>query len=338
MFSVVNPWGASAWQFLELLQKRWLKNVVFVLQQADLREATEVEAVTQHLRQTAMQRFGQAFPIFAVSAKKALHVQDERRGQGAAVDGEQFRRRWKTFINEHVSSGETREREAQERLPDGAGGPARAFRAGAGSERIIAADREQLAHLRETVAQMQKRSGLQVEGFLRGVDTAYDRVQQQGEHLLKEQLKIWQSIKLVFGRNAAWQHDFQRNIEEMLRTAIAKQMEHALSLLENELKSVWSQLHDSLHNHFNSEARKSFGEPMSDFAEQRTRLLQKIDMVMVERHGRRFHRKAVARVVSGIGDEAALFRWGPRSPAASRRRLPRNWRLSWFSISRASWR
>ena len=49
VFSVVNPWGASAWQFLELLQKRWLKNVIFVLQQQDLREPEEVEAVMQHL-------------------------------------------------------------------------------------------------------------------------------------------------------------------------------------------------------------------------------------------------------------------------------------------------
>ena len=72
VFSVVNPWGASAWQFLELLQKRWLKNVIFVLQQMDLRDERRCEAVIQHLRQTAMTRFGQAFPIFPVSAKKAF--------------------------------------------------------------------------------------------------------------------------------------------------------------------------------------------------------------------------------------------------------------------------
>ena len=96
VFSVVNPWGASAWQFLELLQKRWLKNVIFVLQQQmDLRDETEVQAVIQHLRQTAMTRFGQSFPIFPVSAKESLYVQDERRGQGTAVGGEQVRRRWK---------------------------------------------------------------------------------------------------------------------------------------------------------------------------------------------------------------------------------------------------
>ena len=72
VFSVVNPWAASAWQFLDLLQKRWLKNVVFVVQQADLRDEREVGIIVDHLRQTAMQKLGQAVPIFPLSAKKAL--------------------------------------------------------------------------------------------------------------------------------------------------------------------------------------------------------------------------------------------------------------------------
>ena len=282
VFSVVNPWVASAWEFLNLLQKRWLKNVVFVLQQADLRDPAEVEAVSQHLRQTAMQRLGQAFPIFAVSAKKALL------SKTTGVDKDRL---WaesnfatlETFINEHVSSAETRGAKLKSVCQTAQVVLRELSEQARASERIIAADREQLVHLRETVAQMQKRSALQVEGFLRGVDTAYDRCQQQGEHLLKEQLRFWQSFKLAFGRGDAWQRDFQRNIENSLRAAIAKQMEHALSLLENELKSVWTQLHDSLQNNFNPEARKSLGKPLSDLAEQRAQLVQKIDMVMVER-------------------------------------------------------
>ena len=39
VFSVVNPWGASAWELLRFVNQKWLKNVVFVLQQADLRDA-----------------------------------------------------------------------------------------------------------------------------------------------------------------------------------------------------------------------------------------------------------------------------------------------------------
>src|SRR5438094_6655447 len=43
VFSVVNPWSQSAWNLLKFVQKKWLKNVVFVLQQADLREPNEIE-------------------------------------------------------------------------------------------------------------------------------------------------------------------------------------------------------------------------------------------------------------------------------------------------------
>jgi len=38
-FSVVNPWGASAWSLLGKIHQQWYKNVIFVLQQCDLREA-----------------------------------------------------------------------------------------------------------------------------------------------------------------------------------------------------------------------------------------------------------------------------------------------------------
>src|SRR3984893_1897869 len=72
VFSVANPWTQSAWDFLKFVQKKWLKNVVFVLQQSDLRDPTEVEVIRRHLQETAMQKLGVALPIFAVSARKAL--------------------------------------------------------------------------------------------------------------------------------------------------------------------------------------------------------------------------------------------------------------------------
>src|ERR1700730_3360660 len=72
VFSVVNPWTQSAWEFLKLVQKKWLKNVVFVVQQADLRDAKEIEVIRRHHQETAMQRLGVNLPVFAVSARKAL--------------------------------------------------------------------------------------------------------------------------------------------------------------------------------------------------------------------------------------------------------------------------
>src|SRR6266568_7172890 len=72
VFSVANPWTQSNWEFLDFLQKTWLKNVIFVLQQVDLREPTEIDVIYRHLQDTAMRRLGFVPPIFAVSARKAL--------------------------------------------------------------------------------------------------------------------------------------------------------------------------------------------------------------------------------------------------------------------------
>jgi small GTP-binding protein len=71
VFSAINPWGASAWQFLEKVHRQWMRNVIFVLQQSDLRSPEEIQVITDYMRQLCQQRFGRQFPLFPVSAKHA---------------------------------------------------------------------------------------------------------------------------------------------------------------------------------------------------------------------------------------------------------------------------
>lgn len=71
VFSAMNPWAASAWQFLEKVHRNWMRNVVFVLQQCDLRSPEEIQVITDYMAQLTEQRFGRTFPLFPVSAKKA---------------------------------------------------------------------------------------------------------------------------------------------------------------------------------------------------------------------------------------------------------------------------
>jgi len=72
VFSAMNPWGASAWQFLEKVHREWMRHVVFVLQQSDLRSPEEIQVITDYMGQLTRQRFGREFPLFAVSGKKAI--------------------------------------------------------------------------------------------------------------------------------------------------------------------------------------------------------------------------------------------------------------------------
>ena len=281
VFSVVNPWGASAWQFLEHLQRKWLKNVVFVVQQTDLREEREVQAIVQHLKQTAAGRFGQALPVFPVSAKKAFLSKTSGVDKARLWEESRFAP-LEDYINEIVGTGEARreklrsiDKTAQVILADLAG-------SARNDARVASADRTELTRLQAAVAQHRSRAGIGVEAFLRGIDTAFSRCQHQAEHQLAQRMRPGASLGLAFRVKAHWQHDFQRNFESMLHAAVSRQTAHAFDLLEGELRSVWTQLSESLRANLSAGARGRLTPGVVDFAEQRPRLTEKIEVATVE--------------------------------------------------------
>lgn len=72
VFPVTNPWGAATWNFLSELTPESLQRVVFVIQQADQRDANDLMVILGHLKDLSMKRIGSAPPVFAVSGKLAL--------------------------------------------------------------------------------------------------------------------------------------------------------------------------------------------------------------------------------------------------------------------------
>ncbi|MEM7147832.1 MAG: hypothetical protein AAF591_22205, partial [Verrucomicrobiota bacterium] len=72
LFAADQPWHARSWDLLEKVHRKWHRQVVFVLQRADMRGRRELDAIVEHMGVTGMKRVGQAFPVFAVSGKQAL--------------------------------------------------------------------------------------------------------------------------------------------------------------------------------------------------------------------------------------------------------------------------
>ena len=71
-FPATNPWSAASWEFLEHIHRDWLKKIVLVLQQADLRTPEEITAITEHMQAITRQRLGVELPVYPVSARLAL--------------------------------------------------------------------------------------------------------------------------------------------------------------------------------------------------------------------------------------------------------------------------
>jgi len=207
VFSVVNPWTQSAWDLLAFVQKRWLKNIVFVLQQADLRDAAEIAVIRRHLQDTALQKLGTTPPIFAVSARQALLARTGAPGAASLEEKSQI-----VPLQEHIdlimsdasahalklrSAWQT----AQVVLQEIASEVREAFR-------TISHDEERFDRLMHFLQVRKEQTLRQVHGFVRGTDQACRDCAVQGTRFLESKLTFWTTVNMIWRRDY-WQRDFQ---------------------------------------------------------------------------------------------------------------------------------
>jgi GTPase SAR1 family protein len=281
VFSVVNPWTQSAWDFLKFVQKKWLKNILFILQQADLREPSEIDLIRRHLQDNAIQRLGFAPPIFAVSARKALLART------TGVDKERL---WKESqfgplqdqINSIVAESSARLVKLRTAIQT-----AQVMLGEISSEvresiETTARDEARVTRLNDFLQARKEQSLRHVAGLIHGVDQACRDCAASGSKLLEEKLSFWRTWQIIW-RRTRWQRDFQMQIEMKLRQTIEPQVEQAVQILETDLRALWPQLNEMLEALMEKDLKRQVPKTIPDFARQRRELLQSVRLALVER-------------------------------------------------------
>jgi small GTP-binding protein len=281
VFAVTNPWAASAWDFLRLIGQQWKKNIVFVVQQADLRDPHEVEIVSKHLDQTVLQILGANCPIFAVSAKKAFLAKTSPNVDREKLWSESHFGELEDWITETVSRSDERGGKLRSVALTAqvlAGGLRARLQ---GSLDMLKSDQEKLASIRSTFDGRKTQTQRQVGGFIREIEQAYDACRERGEKILEERLTVGQTFKMVFA-GARWEKDFQDKVESEVKKEVQSKIEHALSLLESDLRSMWQDLQDKVNVQFGSETKKQVRAVMPGFLTQRQEVLQRLQLTLLE--------------------------------------------------------
>jgi len=288
VFSVTNPWGATAWQFLQHLHRKWLKKVIFVIQQRDLRSPSEVQSIVTHMEQTMLQKIGERCPIFPVSAKLAWEskqLQDiparAHLWQESGFDA------LEGYISDSVTGGGTRAdklrsvcRSAQVILGEFSRQMTAAWE-------TVVNDQKKLRELRGVLDERADQSFRQVGGVLWTIAQASERAQRKGEELLREKLTFVGTVKLIFGKGG-WENFFQAELETRQRDTLTKLVRESLELVEGDLKSVWKQVQELMQRSFSDHEFPMF----PDFARQRKELLERIELALIERtEGEEFQRQ-----------------------------------------------
>jgi small GTP-binding protein len=280
VFSVANPWTQSNWDFLDFLQKTWLKNVIIVLQQIDLREPTEIDVIQRHLQDTAMRRLGFVPPLFAVSARKALLART------SGVDKEKL---WEESafapleeqIGFIVTESSTRMLKLRSTFQ-----AARAVlqdfdREIRGHVDKLAADAAVLERLDGLLATRREQMLRQGASLVREVERAYDETTKERAELLRKKLTWWRSFSLIW-RSSAGQEELHGRIETQLRQLMQPQMDKAIRTLEADLRGLWPQIQDMLENQLSPDLQTEARQSVPDFAGQRRELSESIQTAFID--------------------------------------------------------
>ncbi len=280
VFSVANPWTQSNWEFLDFLQKTWLKNVIFVLQQIDLREPTEIDVIHRHLQDTAMRRLGFVPPIFAVSARKALLART------SGVDKEKL---WEESafapleeqINFIVSESSTRMLKLRSTFQAARVVLEDLYREIRGFRDKISADIAALDRLSALLQTRREQMSRQVTALVREVEAAYDETAKERIALLQQELTWGRSFSLLWRRRTG-QKELHAKIETKLRQLLQPQMDKAVRTLEADLRGLWPQMQDLLENQLSADLQKEARQSVPDFAGQRRELSESIQTAFID--------------------------------------------------------
>ena len=281
VFSVVNPWTQSAWDFLKLVQKKWLKNVVFVLQQADLRDPKEVEVIRRHLQETAVDRLGVHLPVFTVSARKALLSRTNAVDKTRLWTESQFGP-LEEQINLIVSEASTAMLKFRSANQTGRVMFDEIRTELQNSMEIIERDEKRLTRVNQFIESRQEQTGRQISGLLRDVEKVCRDCIKEGYQLLETKLSFWRTWRLLWNQSN-WQREFQMELEMKLRQRVQPEVEHAVQMLEVDLRGVWPQLNETLDSFVTSDLRAQAPRTIHDFAQHRRELLQAVHLALVER-------------------------------------------------------
>jgi tRNA U34 5-carboxymethylaminomethyl modifying GTPase MnmE/TrmE len=273
VFSVANPWTQSNWEFLDFLQKTWLKNVIFVLQQIDLREPTEIDVIHRHLQDTAMRRLGFVPPIFPVSARKALLARTSGLDKEKLWEESAFQP-LEEQINFIVNESSTRMLKLRSTFQATRATLEDLNREIRGFLDKILSDRAVLDRLDGLLQTRREQMLRQVKALVREVESAYDETTKERAHLLRQELKWWRGFSLIWARSSPEQ--LHGRIEQNLRQLMQPQMDKAVRALEADLRALWPQIQDLLENQLSPDLQKEARQNLPDFAGQRRDLSESI--------------------------------------------------------------
>ena len=289
VFSVTNPWSSSSREFLAHIGDRPPRKAVFVLQQCDLRDALEVDAVAKHLEQIIHEKFPEECRVFPVSAKLALLSKTAAADKEGLFQQSNFGA-LESYIDDIAAGNGERTAVLRAACRRALGILEELAEKTRGAFVILKRDIEVLAELDFDIEERRSQAARLAGGVQWTVAQTYERMQKRGEEILQQ--------KGLFKRGSR-EEKLQPPIDAKFEESILRQIQHSMELLEGDLLLVWPQFHETIRRMFPDQDPAA--EP-ADLINERTQLLQQIELSIWGKKSPEYFGQQASRLFAGMAE------------------------------------
>lgn len=268
VFEAKNPYRQSAWEFFDFINTEWRRKVIFVLQQKDLMNESELPVNVNGVIQHAQKKGIEAPHVFAVSAKLEQEGKEQESGFLPLRE----------YIRENITGGKAPVLKLTNNINTCRNLNERIGKGVADRRRQLEADQQFRQDVTETLVKQEAKSLRQVEMLVENLLTGYDRITLATEEELIEGLSFFSLLK----RTIAGIFSKKASAQEWLE-ALAKDLDQQLHLeLQNKLNDNVADLADSIQQmakiidlkiHKSETILRNNHEIFSDIAERRATVM-----------------------------------------------------------------
>ena len=234
VFEAKNPYRQSAWDFLDYVNQKWRKKVIFVLQQADLVDADDLAVNLKGVRDHAIKK-GIAEPkVFAVSAKRELKGEEN-----SGFD------KIRSFVAHTITGGNnirlkianllTTTRNIMESIDEGI----------AKRKQQIEEDTSFRGNVNALLDRAEDKAGTQVDDLVRELIREYDRqtldLKKQFEDGLGVGTLLKKSVMSLFDKSQSmeeWMKTISDSIENKLKPALERKMRNGILNISDSVRQM----------------------------------------------------------------------------------------------------
>ena len=269
VFEAKNPYRQSSWDFFDFIHKDWRKKIIFVLQQSDLLNESDLKTNIEGVRKHAEKKGLLEPQIFAVSAK----LEQEGKHEESNFAG------IREYIKENITGGRAPLMKLKNNIDTSKTILSRIKEGMSLRERQLQADNKFRLEVKKTLNEQEKKSLYQVDVLIENILGAYENITRETEQEInkglnpfnllgksfKSMLSDKESVKTWFERVA---QDLERNLTKNLTDKLGEGITAIADTIQQMAKMIDLQLNTSPK--ILKENHAIFG----DIADRRSKVLQ----------------------------------------------------------------